>query len=356
MVKRSKARSHTGWVQNLTQRKRPEEALRESEQRLRSTLDCLLEGCQVIGFDWRYLYVNDAVARHGRRTKEELLGHTMMEMYPGIEETEMFGFLRRCMEQRVPHRMENEFAYPNGAKGWFELSIQPLPEGIRILSLDFTERKRAEEALRESEQRFFEVFHASPLAMSISRIRDGCIIDANDGLLRMMGYPREAVIGRTSIALGLPVDPGDREKGLQLLEEEGRVRDFEVKARTKSGEVRDILISAAAIELGGELRLLAMSTDITERKRMEEALQRAREELEAKVERQLGRKNPYKLTFRELTVLHLVAAGRADKEIANELGISPLTVHKHVANVLGKMGASSRTEAGVRALREGLVE
>ena len=89
---------------------------------------------------------------------------------------------------------------------------------------------------------------------------------------------------------------------------------------------------------------------------MEETLEQMREELEAKVERQLGRKNLYGLTFRELTVLHLVAAGRADKEIAGELGISPLTVHKHVANVLAKMGASSRTEAGVRALREGLVE
>ena len=96
--------------------------------------------------------------------------------------------------------------------------------------------------------------------------------------------------------------------------------------------------------------------DITERKRAEEALQNVREAIEARVERRTQEVNGYSLTFRELTVLHLVAAGKADKEIATVLGISPLTAHKHLANILDKMGAASRTEAGVRALREGLLD
>ncbi len=68
------------------------------------------------------------------------------------------------------------------------------------------------------------------------------------------------------------------------------------------------------------------------------------------------RKNPYGLTFRGLVVLHPLAAGRSDKEIATELVISPLTVHKHVSNILGKMNAASRTEAATRALKEGLID
>ena len=64
----------------------------------------------------------------------------------------------------------------------------------------------------------------------------------------------------------------------------------------------------------------------------------------------------YSLTFRELTILHPLAAGRSDKEIATELVISPLTVRKHVSNILGKMDAASRTEAATRALRQGLLE
>jgi PAS domain S-box-containing protein len=123
-----------------------EQPLRESEARYRNRLDDLLEGCQIIGFDWRYLYVNDAVAKHGRKTKEELLGHTMMEIYPGIEKTDMFTAVRRCMDERTPSRLENEFTYPDGTTGWFELGIQPVPEGVFILSVDTTERKRAERA------------------------------------------------------------------------------------------------------------------------------------------------------------------------------------------------------------------
>jgi len=122
--------------------------LSEDNDRLKQALDSMLEGCQIIGRDWRYLYVNDATVRHSRKTKKELLGRTMMEAYPGIEKTAMFAHLRRCMRGRTPILMENEFAFPDGTKGWFELSIQPHPQGIFILSQDVTERKKIDRALR----------------------------------------------------------------------------------------------------------------------------------------------------------------------------------------------------------------
>jgi signal transduction histidine kinase/HAMP domain-containing protein len=113
-----------------------------SEKRYRSTLDNMMEGCQLIGFDWRYLYINDVAARQGRRTPPELLGRTMMQMYPGIEDTPLFMHLRRCMDERVPYGLENEFVYPDNSTGWFNLSIQPVPEGIFILSEDITRVKQ----------------------------------------------------------------------------------------------------------------------------------------------------------------------------------------------------------------------
>jgi PAS domain S-box-containing protein len=114
----------------------------------RHVLDNLLEGCQVIDHQLRYVYVNATAAAHGRTTVEELLGRTMMEAYPGIETTPMFRVLRRCMEDRVPQVMENEFLYPDGSKRWFELRIEPVPEGVAILSMDIGDRKRAEAAER----------------------------------------------------------------------------------------------------------------------------------------------------------------------------------------------------------------
>ena len=116
-------------------------------QHPRAILDKMLEGCQIIGYDWRYLYVNDAAAKHGNKAKGELLGKTMMEAYPGIEKTAMFSQLQKCMNKSIPICMENEFTYPNGEKGWFELSIQPVPEGILILSIGTTERKQMEEKM-----------------------------------------------------------------------------------------------------------------------------------------------------------------------------------------------------------------
>lgn len=110
-----------------------------------AVLDTLLEGCQIISFDWKYIYVNDVVAIHGRLSKNTLLGKTMMEVYPGIEQTHMFSVLRECMEKRTTHIMENEFAFSDGSKGWFELRFNPVPEGVFILSLEITERKAAEQ-------------------------------------------------------------------------------------------------------------------------------------------------------------------------------------------------------------------
>jgi len=86
------------------------------ERVARDVLDSLLEGCQVIGFDWRYLYVNEAVALQGRKSKAELLGRTMLECYPGLDQTPFFQVLRRCMSERKHDRMENEFTYPDGKK------------------------------------------------------------------------------------------------------------------------------------------------------------------------------------------------------------------------------------------------
>lgn len=122
--------------------------LKENEFRFRGTLDCMMEGCQIIGRDLRYLYVNPVAAYHGRRKISELLGFSMLECYPGIEDTELFAALKRAMSGGPPEQMENVFAYADGTDATFLLHIQPVTEGVFILSLDISQRKAMENELR----------------------------------------------------------------------------------------------------------------------------------------------------------------------------------------------------------------
>ena len=119
-------------------------AAKLNELRYRKTLESMIGGCQIIGADWRYLFVNDAAVYQSRRSKEKLVGHTMMECFPGIKKTDLFHLLQICMDERTAQVMLDFVTFPDGSVGWYELSIQPAPDGILILSNDVTEKKRAE--------------------------------------------------------------------------------------------------------------------------------------------------------------------------------------------------------------------
>ena len=133
---------------NATLEKRVEEkanVIAAHEKEYRFLLENMREGIQVIDYDWRYVFVNKALADQSTFPGEELLGFTMMEKYPGIENTELFKILTECMTERRSRIMENEFTYPDGSTRFLELSIQPVPKGLFILSMDITERKQAEQ-------------------------------------------------------------------------------------------------------------------------------------------------------------------------------------------------------------------
>ncbi|MBC7915540.1 MAG: PAS domain-containing protein [Pyrinomonadaceae bacterium] len=156
----------------------------EIERRYHELLDNIQEGFQVVDYDWRYVYVNDAVVKHSKLSREDLIGFTMIERYPGIEKTAMFNVLQNCMKSRISKKFINEFTYPDQSKAWFELSIQPIKEGIYILSTDITEHKKIELAreqhIKEIEQLLFKISHEvrHPVChiMGVSNLLDNSLI------------------------------------------------------------------------------------------------------------------------------------------------------------------------------------
>jgi PAS domain S-box-containing protein len=147
-----------------------------------------------------------------------------------------------------------------------------LESTIAALEEREAERLRAERALRETEERFSRVFGASPAALSISALRDGRYLYVNDAFLRLVGYPRDEVVGRTSVDIAFWNDLDDRSQAVSLLKEHGSLRDMETAVLTRAGERRDILLSLELIDMGGEICLLGCCQDVTERKRAEQAV------------------------------------------------------------------------------------
>jgi PAS domain S-box-containing protein len=134
----------------------------QNEERFRLTLDNMLEGIQIIGFDWKFIYVNDAMAIHGRKNRTDLPGKTLMEAYPGIESTPIFKVYKSCLVNRVAEHLEYEYIFADNSSSWFELSFRPVPEGMFILSIDISERKKTEAQLSEERNKFIKITQTSP--------------------------------------------------------------------------------------------------------------------------------------------------------------------------------------------------
>ncbi len=150
-------------------------------------------------------------------------------------------------------------------------------EYVICTGVDLTERHAMQEALRISEERFAQVFRVSPMAITITTLEGGVYIDVNDAFTLSTGYTREESVGRSVNDLSIWANPEDRRRAVQVLRENGRLQDFELPFRKRSGEVRTASWSAEIVELDRKPCLISVFNDITERKRAEEALRLSEE-------------------------------------------------------------------------------
>jgi PAS domain S-box-containing protein len=135
-----------------------------------------------------------------------------------------------------------------------------------------TRRRKAEHKLGKSEEKFSKAFRQSPFAITIVRTQDDRYVDVNETFEVQTGWKRDEVVGRSPLDFNLWIDPGQRAAFVNQLSANGSVKDVEVKLRRKDGQVRTTLGSAELIEVNGDLCVLSVIADITERKQAEEAM------------------------------------------------------------------------------------
>jgi PAS domain S-box-containing protein len=252
--------------------------LRESEEKYRRLVDDANDAVILIDLQGFLRFVNPKFC--------ELSGYTSTEVHTlhfsrllYLEDVAMVTeCLHKCLAgDKPPGVYELRWLTKEGQTIHVDLNANVIVRegsiaGMQMIVRDITARKRAEEALRKSEERFAKAFHASPDAIAITRLADGRYLDVNASFLCLSGYRRAEVIGVTSLELHCWVNPHDRERVTQSLREHGSVRDFSTQLRTKSGEIREARMSMELITLDDEPCMLSIIHDVTERRRLEAQL------------------------------------------------------------------------------------
>ena len=253
--------------QEITERKR-------AEEKQKAILETALEGFWICDTAGNILEVNDSYCKITGYTREELLKMSIKDVEASEKSTDIAHRIQKITKSGAD-RFETRHRRKDGKIIDIEISVNYLniDDGLMVVFVrDISERKQAEVALRESEEKFSKAFRSSPNAISISTLAEGVFLEVNDSFTRGHGYTRKETLGRSSKELDIWVFPKEREKIIKHLRNKGRIINEEYHSRLKSGEVHTMLLSAELINMAGVECMLAVTTDITERKQAEEAL------------------------------------------------------------------------------------
>ncbi len=236
----------------------------------RDMFESAFEGIAV-GQEGKVLDTNTVFLEVMGYTRDEIIGMPIPQMiYPDDRDIAM-DKIRSKYEKPYELRLVKK----SGVEFWAEIlgrTRKVNDQAVRIIAVrDISDRKRAEEALKTSEEKFGLAFMHSPDVIAITRLSDMALIEINQGFIDLSGYEREAVIGKTSLELGIWADPDAQAKLVEDVQREGSVRDRETVMKSRSGRVNHMLMSSELTQLHGESHLITIARDVTERKRLDDA-------------------------------------------------------------------------------------
>jgi PAS domain S-box-containing protein len=292
-----KYQGKSAWLalcQDITERVQAEEIIRKSEERYRLLADNVTDIIWILDLDFRYKYITPSVTRLRGYEPDELVGSSLMDLLsPESREMVLEEYARELQAEKNPNAdpnrsvtLELEQGCKDGSTIWTEVKVkflrdsQGIAQGLVGVTRDISDKKQAEEALRESEERFRTSFMTTPDSISIHKGPDGVFVDVNEAFCVITGYSKEDVVGREANEVHIWDDPDDRKRFVERLTKDGKVQNFEAKFRMKNGNVRFGLLSATAIMLQGEMHHISITRDITDMKAAEERIKSSLKEKE----------------------------------------------------------------------------
>ncbi|MRR10874.1 PAS domain S-box protein, partial [bacterium] len=274
---------------DINDRKKAELELRQSEQRYRMLVEQLPDAVYIYDGD-RFAFANKAgIDLLGARDGGQLLGRPLTE------------FLHPDFHRQAARRMatlyrkgdgvplaEQRLVRMDGREIDIDVRTIPFPYLGKTMALaiarDITEVKRAERAVRENEERFNKAFRNSPIVMVITGLADGLVIDVNDEFTRLFRVKPGQVIGKNTYQLGLWRDIAQRRGKLRTALDQGAMRNVPLEMTTWDGRRLSLLLSAETVAIGGKPCLLTSAFDVTESKRIDQALRQSEQALRTFIE------------------------------------------------------------------------
>ncbi len=258
--------------QDITERKRIETELQQSEQRFRAYVESANDVVFALSPEGVFTYVSPKWREAFGYETEETVGKPFTIFVHPDDLKGCFDFLQLVLKTGEKQSgVEYRVLCKDGTFLWYKangaLIKDPVTGYISFIGIgrDITERKQYEETMRQSEEKFSSVFHASPDAIVLSHLNDSLILDVNEGFIRMTGFPAAQVIGKTALEIGLWHDYADREKLESVVKKHNEIKFFEAYIKTSTGSALLVQISARVIHIDGTPCLLSIIRDITER-------------------------------------------------------------------------------------------
>jgi len=259
---------------DITERKQAEQEI----SKFKTMSDQAPWGTGIADLEGKFLYVNESYARMLGYAPDELIGQYTSILYPEEARETLHRRRRQRLKDGTYSIEERWHKRKDGSILPTHTTIIPVKDEkgrilfIASVVIDITEHKQAEEALRESEEKFSKAFHCNPGASIITNMKDGKYIDVNEGFSLITGYTREEVIGHNPVGLGIWSEEQHRELIKRIIEN-GKVSNLLSEFHTKTRKPRLALFSAESFNIGNEQYLITLANDITEGKRAAEALQ-----------------------------------------------------------------------------------